>query len=95
MPALIPRAFACARAAGGALFDERSEGLQEGCSASNEQLLKGLRLDKYEDALRELAIADSKLHRMTRPVKASKIDTSKASCLASHFLLRVHCACCR
>ena len=73
---------ACTLVRGAPLLDD-GEGVHLAeCTSSNMELLASLREDQNGSELHKIAMNDWKLHRMSMPVRATEVDTSKVPCIS-------------
>ena len=77
---------------GADLYDEGTNLSFDKNAESNAGLITSLRSDENDQALHEIAMDDFSKHRMTEPVRASTLDSSKVSLTGcAHILLHDAC----
>ena len=62
---------------GAPLVDEDAPCLWDNCRAGNEELLASIRECEHSKELHEIALADSRLHRMSVPTPVDQVDLGK------------------
>ena len=72
---------------GADLYDEGTNLSADKNAESNAGLLKSLRSDANDKALHGIAVDDYSKHRMTEPVRASTLDSSKVSLTGCAYIL--------